>query len=254
MSRAEGTHAFDSERAAKSYSNASLSIGYKTSIEAIVRKGLEPFLRNRKGETAIFETGGGTGKSAGATQLLLESLGISDVKFIGTERSFKQIKEGNAAYNFILFKIKKHKDLIPPLAQSNAENLPIKSESVDVHMSSQVDHWIIPKQKLLESYEEACRILKRGGLFVHAVSGLVDLGENNKYHFTRSPFYLEAYLPEVKKILIERGLWSEDQGEFVPWNPNVNPFYHNYTLNTNQENGMPALLEKVGFEDTKVDT
>ena len=96
--------------------------------------------------------------------------------------------------------------------------------------------------------------MKSEGLFVHAVSGLVDLGENNKYHFTRSPFYLEAYLPEVKKILIERGLWSEDQDEFVPWNPNVNPFYHNYTLNTNQENGIPALLEKAGFKDIKVDT
>lgn len=251
-----GSKAFDTKRAAESYSKASLSIGYIASIEGIVKKGIKPFLeifsKDKAEPATIFEVGGGQGKSAGAIDLLLRSLGYFNLKFIGTEYEIKQIKEGRKFYNLIFLKIKKHKEFIPPEIQSDAEALPIPNESVDIHMSSQVDHWIIPVKKLLQSYKEALRVLKTKGLFVHAVSGLVDLGENNKYHFTRSPFYLEAYLPEVKKILIKRGLWNENQGEFVPWNPNVNPFYHNYSLDVNKENGLPLLLKEAGFEDVKV--
>lgn len=255
MSISEGIQAFNTREAARSYGIASLSIGYQTSIRAIVEKGLVPFFNNKTQPISILETGSGQGKSAWATKQLLRSLGINNVEFITTEKSGEQIiKSIKPPRKILSFTVKKDEKIIHPKIQSDAEILPFANESVDAHMSSQVDHWIVPKESLLKSYVEAARVLKQGGLFVHAVSGLVDLGIYNKYHFTRSPFYQYAYLPLVEKSLIENGLWDKSQGEFVPWNQNVNPFYYNYTLDRSQENGLPALLEKAGFKDIKVDT
>ena len=254
MNKHEGVKAFDTESAARSYrSISSLSIGYITSIRAIVEKGFQSFIKNKKQLITVLEVGAGQGKSSWATKQTLKSIGIRNVKIIGTEKAMKQIKEGHATKNYWFINNRKDRKLIPPKIQSDAEYLPILSESADVHMSSQVDHWIVPKESLLESYKEAFRILKSDGLLVHAVSGLVDLGENNKYHFTRSPFYQEGFLIELKNILISKGYWNKNLGEFDPYNLNVNPFYHQYSLEPQQENGIPNLLKRAGFNDIKVD-
>lgn len=234
MGRLEGTQAFDSEKAAKSYEGLRSSIGYVTSAVALFDR-VSHYIKNIKKPLRLVEIGAGQGNFTLGIKTMLKEHGFTNVKLVGVEGARAQIQRGNQSNGTL------------PIAQADAAVLPISNESVFGHISSQVLHWIKPKKILTKLFEDANRVLEKGGFIAHAVSGLVDLKEYNKYHFTRAPFYREAYLPEVKKLLIEHGYWSEDQGEFVPWNHKVNPFYHNYTLHD-----IRKIIKKVGFKDVKI--
>ncbi len=234
---AEGVQGFDTTKSAESYARLN-SIGYDTSVKAIVDK-MTLFLKNIKGHAWIVEIGAGQRKATIGIDASLKKHGFSNVTIIPLEPSSEQTKMAP--------KVDSGDQSTPPLIR-NGEILPIKTNSAKGFLSSQVLHWVTTSKKLLELFKEGSRILVKDGFLVHAVSGLVDLKEYNKYHFTRAPFYLEAYLPEVKKLLIEHGFWSEDQGEFVPWNHKVNPFYHKYTLHD-----IRKIIKKAGFKDVKID-
>lgn len=249
MGRIDGTVPFSSQLAIESYAAISdLSIGYQTSVTAIVDQGIAPFIRKRpNAKTVIWEDGGGQGKSGYAIKKLLEQRNLANFSLLSAEKVAKQVREGRVNLNGGSdFK------LLPPFVLTDIQYPPLPDEYIDIHVTSQVDHWIVPRKKLLEAYKEEKRALKKEGLLVHAVSGIVDLDKLNRLHFTRSPFYQNAYLPAFKEELIRNDLWNESLDPFVPWNPNVNPFYYQYSLSFEQDNGLPRMLLDAGFNSVDV--
>lgn len=218
--------------------------GYVTSIRAITEQGLIPQLRElqqRGFKARILELGGGSGRSNWAITETLQANGLTNFDIIGTEGFKKPIKSGQTA------KEEGDTELRIPQIQSLAEQIPLKSEAFDTVVGSQVLHWIAPGE-LSHSFAEACRVLKPEGRLIHASSGILDLGSLNAHHFTRHPFVLDHYLPALEKELTTRGLWErEKMGKFVPWNPNVNPAYHNFTPDRIRE-----LLDTSGFTDIQI--
>lgn len=209
--------------------------GYRVSILGIT-KALVPFLSRLDDPAKILEVGGGVGKSAQALGEALRLNGITGVEIVVTEKDESLLRQ---ASNTI------------PRVQNIAEALPIADKSVDCVVSSQVVHWIVSQEKLRAAFSEAHRVLKVGGMFVQATSGITDLGkEMNHHHFTQSPFVQEAYLPALERQLIAHEYWDhENDGVFEPKNPRVNPRYYRFTLDTYRN-----VLSEAGFTDVGIRT
>lgn len=185
------------------------TIGYIVSEKAIVDT-MEPIL-NDNPKANVLEIGAGPGTSTKRIVTKLESQGIKGFNLIVTEYLRSKIEAGV-----------NQKDTITPKVQNKAEALPFPDNYFDIIYASQVIHWIndIPK-----AMREAYRVLKPGGIACWASSGILEGYE--KRHFTQHPTYQE-FLTNVEKILRERGLWTEDMGDFNL--KKANPFFHRYTI------------------------
>ncbi|MFA6533452.1 MAG: class I SAM-dependent methyltransferase [Patescibacteria group bacterium] len=245
MSERIANTTFGGKEATQSYGAvAKLSIGYRASIAGISEV-LIPFLKtlNNKGIVPdLLEVGGGQGTSAWALKKIFRDNKVFRFIFTGTEFVLDQIRKGHNKLNE-----KIDLRLIPPKIQVKAEELPFSEGKFDAVVGSQMIHWLETKEALKQHFSDALRVLKPGGKLVHATSGIVDLEQYNASHFTRHPFVLNAYLPALEKELTKKGYWKKENGEFVPWNPKVNPAYHKFTLNMFRE-----ILEEVGFKNIQI--
>jgi SAM-dependent methyltransferase len=197
------------------YKTFSESGGYKTSIFGIA-EALAPHLKTLGHKAQILEVGAGRGRSTKALGEALALYGVTNAHILPTEIDFNLLR---------------HVPGTLPRVQNPAENLPFAGESFDAVVGSQVIHWVPPEQ-LHDVFQDAYRVLKPDGILVHATSGVTDLGnEMNAHHFTHSPFVLDHYLPLLEDELIKNGYWSPAGiGEFLPWNPQVNPAYYRVAL------------------------
>jgi SAM-dependent methyltransferase len=197
------------------YKEFSESGGYRTSILGIA-EALAPHLNNLDHEAHILEVGAGRGRSTKALGEALALYGVTNAHILPTEIDYNLLQYVPETFSRV---------------QNPAENLPFADESFDAVVGSQVIHWIAP-EKLSGVFREAHRVLKPDGKVIHATSGVTNLGdEMNAHHFTRSRFVLEHYLPFLEQEMIINGFWTQSvDGEFVPWNPRVNPAYYRITL------------------------
>ncbi len=223
---------------------AKLSKGYQTSIAGL-NVALLPSLKSVQNTgiaPKLLEVGGGSGRSGWALREVLKTNGIKEINLVGTEPVLDQIKQGKQ-----MVADKTDVELFPPLVQAWAEGpLPFPEKQFDAIFGSQMIHWLESEQAVSNHFLEAFRVLKHGGKLTHATSGIVDLGQYNVNHFTRHPFVLNTYLPFLKEELIKEGYWKNNMGDFVPWNPSVNPAYYKFTLNKFEE-----LLKTIGFMNIK---
>lgn len=208
------------------YAHFAESGGYAVSILGITNA-LVPYFRTLDHTPNILEVGAGRGRS---TKALGEALSLNNInaEIIATEPDRRLLK----------FAANVH-----PRSVNPAEALPFKKECFDAVVGSQMVHWIVPGNVSL-FFSEAKRVLRPGGMLVLASSGIVDLEEVNAHHFTRHPFVSEHFFPALKKFLIARGYWDDENKTFGTRDPRLNPRYDNYTLQAYRD-----LLRKNGFRD-----
>mgnify|MGYP001607526738 FL=1 len=217
------------------YQQFSESGGYRVSILGIT-EALVPFLRGLSYRPLIVEVGGGQGRSARALKEALELNGITNARFIITEKDRKLLVDASPTDTRL---------------QNLAEALPLRDGLADALFGSQVIHWLLTLEDVARSFAEAHRVLKPDGMLVHATSGITNLGEEmNAHHFTRSPF-VRVFLAAMEGQLMEHGYWDPMvDGEFEPTNRRrVNPRYYNFSLDDYRD-----LLEKQGFGDIDIIT
>lgn len=216
------------------YQQFSESGGYRVSILGIT-EALVPFLRGLSNRPLIVEVGGGQGRSARALKEALELNGITNARFIITEKDRKLLLGASPTDTRL---------------QNLAEALPLRDGLADALFGSQVIHWLLTPEDVARSFAEAKRVLKPGGMLVHATSGITKLGEEmNTHHFTQSPF-VRVFLAAMEGQLMKHGYWDPMvDGEFEPTNRRVNPRYFNFSLDDYRD-----LLEKQGFRDIDITT
>lgn len=221
-----------------------LSIGYEVAEKAIVEK-IAPYLKElqKRGiHPNILEIGAGTGQSTKRIEDLLRKKGITKYNLTTTEPSAKMIAEGKRLNKEAALKHEKDEPARVPDYEAYAEELPddIKDSSVELIIASHVLHWI---DDLPKAFSESMRVLKPGGMLVHATGGIVKDPYFEEVHFTKNPAY-KLYLEEVKQILIEKKYWDESWGEFVPTNKKANSFFNQYTSKDIEKN-----FKEEGFTD-----
>lgn len=210
--------------------------------ETGIMAALVPHLENVRAlgtKPTLLEIAAGQGLATLRMVSVLAAAGLdeSDYKLISTEYSEAMIAKGKAERA-------SHSEPVVrlPELQVAAECLPFPNESVDAVFGSQGIHWFMDIEK---SLQEAKRVLRPGGMVVHASSGILE-GYGNK-HFTEHPAYKE-WLKNVRAKLTDRGLWKEENGEFEPKNrAHVNPFFHRYTVEEVED-----MFINAGFQDVQV--
>jgi ubiquinone/menaquinone biosynthesis C-methylase UbiE len=213
-----------------------ITIGYRVSETAILGAMGKYFAAHRS-PYELLEQGAGTGQ---ATLRIVTALNKAKVDYslVSTEPNPDMISKG-ADLNLTPPYIAR---AIIPHVQAKAEDLSqFSRNNFDIVFGTQVVHWI---DDLPRAFAEAHRVLKPGGVLIHAGSGIIK-GEPDldRKHFTKHPSYQE-FLRNIQDELEKDGTWSPSNGEFSPVNPLVNPLFHRYSVDQIEEG-----LRSRGFTD-----
>lgn len=194
---------------------ADVNIGYRISEGAVldaVYKHVQKVSLNCN-PLRVFEFGAGTGVSGYRMAHTLQNLGLN-IEWTATELNMAMIDQGRGREDTV------------PVVQADVQDLSIfPDSSFHVVASSQVFHWIhdIPK-----ALREVYRVLEPEGLFVSSASGLFE--GMGSFHFTEHAVY-KRFLEYIESYLIANNIWNPDiDGRFEPANPNVNNYFHRYTV------------------------
>src|SRR3989344_4260320 len=193
------------------FSDTGVNIGYAISENAVLSH-LHPYLQrlSSRGQGArVLEVGAGPGRSSYRMVEELNRRGSANFDLVSTEINWEFIQASLEAHAHDI-------KTITPRLQMAAEAISFPTCHFDAVMGSQVIHWT----DVYQFIPEAARVLKSGGLFVQAGSGI-----NKKLpheHFTDNVVY-RYFEDVVRQQLEERKLWSEVFGEFNPKNSLVNP-------------------------------
>jgi ubiquinone/menaquinone biosynthesis C-methylase UbiE len=208
--------------------------GYRISEGAVLHR-LVPHLERLGQRPRVLEVGAGTGQSSKRVQDALRKFAVG-VDIVTTEYNHTMIDQGRSLES---------DQAVVPMVQADAAHLPFTDNSgrgiFDAVYGSQVIHWI---NDIPAALSEASRVLRPGGMAIHAGSGIIDglAGE----HFTQN-FAYRLFLNNVEQELIARSLWDGPQGAFAPENRDVNPFFHRYSVD-----GIEAMFQTAGFAEIEI--